>query len=66
MSRAKCLKDHWVTVCGKPVKDPDITLGKFYPVIEQKVISMGADTMMSVKGDMGEEVVRPKHLFKLF
>jgi hypothetical protein len=66
MIRAKCIKDHWVTVGRKPIKDPDITVGKFYQVLEQKIISMGSDTMLSVKGDLGEEIVRPKHLFKIF
>ena len=57
--RLKCIDDRWCE--GFP--DPDFTKGKFYDVIDEHVLYMGAEESYSVMGDNGVEVVRPKYIF---
>jgi hypothetical protein len=61
MVRAKCKIDTW----NEHGKDPDLTHGRYYRVGDPNVIVMGHDSMMTVVGDNGEEVTRPKHLFQI-
>ena len=60
--RAKCIKSRW----NDAGKDPELTQGKFYRVTNENVPIMNDDSALSVVGDHGEEITRPKHLFKIF
>jgi hypothetical protein len=60
--RAKCVKNKW----NEAGKDPELTRGKFYKVTNANVPIMNDDSAMSLIGDNGEEITRPKYLFKIF
>jgi len=58
--RARCNSDTW----NEGVKDPELTTGKFYTVLDARVLVMNAETPeITVVGDSGVEVTRPKHVF---
>lgn len=60
--RIQCLKDVW----KEGLKDPDLTKGKFYTLLDKDVLFMGGESMYSFVGDNRVEIQRPKHLFKCF
>jgi hypothetical protein len=66
MPRMKCLDSTWKFVNGKSIKDPELTKNKFYRLTERNVQVMTKESMVSLVGDSGEEITRPKHLFKIF
>lgn len=59
--RAQCMTSVW----NEHGKDPELTKGKFYKVIEKNVITMGNESMVGLIGDSGEQIDRPKHIFRL-
>jgi len=59
-TRLYCVKD----VNQEDLKDPDITKGKFYNLLDKNVPVMGQEDMYSFVGDNKVEIQRPKHLFK--
>lgn len=60
--RAKCVCNKW----NEHGRDPELTKGKFYKVTDTNVFIMNADSALSLVGDHGDEITRPKHLFKLY
>ena len=66
--RARCKDANWVPTMGlgRRLKDPDLTTGKFYDVIDDNIPVMGMDSRCKVIGDNGEEITRPKHIFTFF
>lgn len=58
--RVRCINDHW----NKNLKDPDLTQGKFYDVLDKNVLIMNQDTHYSILGDNGEQIDRPKSIFE--
>ena len=58
--RAKCLVD-----TKEGIKDPEITAGRFYNVLETDVMVMGeSDIRISIVGDKGIQIDRPGSWFK--
>lgn len=57
-NRVKCIMDH-----KEGLKDPDLTKGKFYTILDPNVSVIGHESMYSLVGDNGEQVERPKYLF---
>jgi len=66
--RAKCKDAKWKPGDNKGtfLKDPELTEGKFYEVIEENVRIMNEDTHCTVVGDNLDEITRPKHIFTFF
>ena len=60
--RISCLTDTW----KDGMKDPDLTRGKFYTLLDNNVLVMGGESMFSFVGDSNVEVQRPKHIFKVY
>ena len=58
--RIKCLNDTW----KEGLKDPDLTKGKFYNLLDKDVPVMNGESLLSFIGDNRVEVQRPKYLFK--
>ena len=58
--RIKC-----INAFKEGLKDPDITEGKFYNVIDPNVFVMGQELMYSFVGDNDVEVSRPKQNFRI-
>lgn len=58
-NRIKCIMDHW----KDGLKDPDLTKGKFYTILDSNVQVIGHESMYSLVGDNKEQIERPKHLF---
>lgn len=60
MVKAKCKCDNKVD----GLQDPEVTKGRFYKVIDSSVLIHGnEDPHISIVGNSGVEVTRPKHLF---
>ena len=57
--RVKCVADHW----KDGLKDPDLTKGKFYTILDPNVLVIGHESMYSLVGDNREQVERPKYIF---
>jgi hypothetical protein len=60
--RIKCLNDTW----KKGLKDPDLTKGKFYTLLDKDVPVMNGESLYSFVGDNKTEIQRPKYLFKCY
>jgi hypothetical protein len=58
--RLKCINDHW----KDNFKDPDLTHKKFYNSIDDNVLVLNHEAMVSILGDNKEEIVRPKYIFQ--
>lgn len=58
--RLKCINAHW----KDGLKDPDLTHNKFYNLIQDNILVLNHEAMLSVFGDNGEEIVRPKYIFQ--
>jgi hypothetical protein len=58
--RLKCINSHW----KEGLKDPDLTIHKFYDSINDNILILNGETMLSLLGDNGEEVIRPKYIFQ--
>lgn len=63
MIRLKCVDDHWIKD-SPSVKDPEITRGRFYNLLNENVMIIGEEPRYSLIGDQGMEIERPKHLFR--
>lgn len=62
--RAKCLT---VGVAEDKSKDHEVVVGGFYAVIEANVKSIASpEPFISIIGNSGEEVQRPRKNFKIF
>jgi len=61
-TRIRCLNSVW----KENLKDPDLTTGKFYDLLDASVFVMGEETMFSFVGDNKVEIQRPKYLFQVF
>ncbi len=62
--RAKCLK---VEKADDKSKDAEVTEGQFYKVVEATVTSIATpEPFISIVGNSGEEVQRPKRNFQIF
>ena len=58
--RLKCINAHW----RDGLKDPDLTHKRFYNSIDNNVLVLNHEAMVSVLGDNNEEIVRPKYIFQ--
>ena len=58
--RLKCINDHW----KETLKDPDITKGSFYNSIDNNLLVLNHEAMVTVLGDNREEIARPKYIFQ--
>lgn len=61
--RAKCLNVH---KADDKSKDNEVTAGKFYTVVNETIQSMGNEEYVSIIGNSGVEVERPKRNFQIF
>lgn len=57
--RLKCVNDHW----KEGLKDPDLTKGRFYDSIDNNLMVLNHEPMVTIFGDNREEVARPKWIF---
>jgi hypothetical protein len=62
MIRARCKTANW----NEGMKDPSLTTGKFYPVLQKIQIMNNDDPWITVVGDDGIEITRPKGIFAIF
>jgi len=60
--RVKCINDRWNPNTSE--KDPELTKGKFYDVVNPNVPVYTGESRLSVVGDSGDEVERPKYCFR--
>lgn len=61
--RCKCVNPRNI----EGLKDPELTLNKFYQIIDSNIQVSGADVhFVSFKGDSKTEVQRPSVNFKIF
>jgi hypothetical protein len=60
--RIKCISYVW----KEGLKDPDLTTGKFYDLLDGSVFVMGEEAMYSFVGDNKVEIQRPKYIFQVF
>ena len=58
--RLKCINDHW----KEGLKDPDLTKGSFYNSIDNNLMVLNHEPMITVFGDNREEIARPKYIFQ--
>lgn len=62
--RAKCLNVEQAT---DKSKDPEVTAGMFYTVVQSSIQSIASpEPFISIVGNSGEEVQRPKRNFQIF
>jgi len=57
--RLKCVNDHW----KNDLKDPDLTKGRFYDSLDDNVLVIGQEALVSLVGDNKMEIERPKYIF---
>ena len=58
--RLKCINANW----KEGLKDPDLTKGSFYDSIDDNLMVLNHEPMVTVFGDNREEVARPKWIFQ--
>ena len=58
--RLKCINDHY----RDGLKDPDITKGSFYDSINDNLLVLNHEPMVTLIGDNRIEVERPKFIFQ--
>jgi len=58
--RIKCINARW----RDGIKDPELTTGKFYPVLTSDLLVMGSEPQYTLIGDSMNEITRPKHIFR--